>query len=131
MLPSSPVPNRVPDFTPHRRHEHQRDGLDSWSEENWSKVDPDIRARVEAEVRLRAPEEMLATWRDQRARGISIGSDDPRFHFGVGMQVRNACRLKLVDAELPVVTVDSDGKPYGPSQNWDDYYFGVLAAIAA
>ncbi len=40
--------------------------------------------------------------------------------------------------ELPKVTIDHDGRPCHTSQipdygggNWDDYYFGVLAAIAA
>ena len=47
------------------------------------------------------------------------------------MQVRNVCRQQLADSKLPVVTVEHEGKAYGPSQNWDDYYFGVLAAIAA
>jgi hypothetical protein len=53
------------------------------------------------------------------------------FHFGTGMLVRNACRDRLTDGDLPEVTTDHQGKLYGPSRNWDDYYFGVLAAIAA
>lgn len=98
---------------------------------NWAKVDEALRKTVEDFVRSKAPADMLANWSDQLRRGVVIGSDDPRFHLGVGMQVRNACRAKLPDAELPKVSVDHQGKPYGPSQNWDDYYFGVLAEIAA
>ena len=132
MRPHPPgLPPRVPDFTPHRKHEHRRDGLDAWSEANWSRVDPQIRAEVEQLVLSKTPADMLATWRDQHARGISIGSDDPRFHFGIGMQIRNACRQKLTDDKLPEVSAASDGEPYGPARNWDDFYFGVLAAIAA
>ena len=42
------------------------------------------------------------------------------------MQIRNRLRDQLLDMELPVVTVDHEGKSYGPSQNWDDYYTGAL-----
>lgn len=121
----------VPDFRPNPKLERRRDGLATWSEANWAKVDAGLRARVEAMVRSKAPAEMLAQWRDQHSRGIEIGSDDPRFHLGIGMQVRNACRLVVIDDQLPEVGVGPDGEPYGPARNWDDYYFGVLAAIAA
>ena len=56
-------------------------------------------------------------WKDQHARGISIGSDEGVFHFGTGMWVRNLLRDQLTDGELP----------YPP--DWDDYYMGALAAV--
>jgi hypothetical protein len=121
----------VPDFRPNAKHEHARGALEAWSEANWAKVDEAQRKVVEDFVRSKAPANMLATWHNQLSRGMVIGSDDPRFHLGVGMQVRNACRAKLPDAELPIVFLDHEGQLYGPSRNWDDYYFGVLAAIAA
>lgn len=124
-------PNRMPDFTPDPKNEQPRGALEAWSEANWAKVDEALRKTVEDFVRSKAPVEMLATWHGQLTRGVVIGSDDPRFHLGVGMQVRNACRGKLPDPELPLVFLDHEGKLYGPSRNWDDYYFGVLAAIAA
>lgn len=124
----------MPDFTPHVRHEQPRDALEVWSEANWAQVPELIRKDVEEHLRLQLLEhapEVLAKWKDQHARGICIGSDDPMFHFGVGRTVRNVCRDQLTDGELPTVIRDHAGRLYGPSRNWDDYYFGVLAAIAA
>lgn len=128
----------MPDFTAGPKHERPRGALEAWSEANWSKLPKRVREAVEGHLRRKLEEEareLLAKWRGQHARGISIGSDDPTFHFGVGMDVRNVCRDQLTDQELPRVEVDHEGKPYGPHEfglgNWDDYYFGVLAAIAA
>jgi phosphoribosyl-ATP pyrophosphohydrolase len=134
------LPNGMPDFTPNPKYEHARGALEAWSEANWARLPALIRRDVEEHLRLKLHEEapeLLAKWRDQHARGISIGSDDPWFHMGAGMAVRNACREQLLDEELPPVTVDCDGTAYHASQippqggNWDDYYFGVLAAIAS
>jgi hypothetical protein len=44
------------------------------------------------------------------------------FHFGGGMTVRNLCREPLSDDELST---------YDLWVGWDDYYLGVIAAIAA
>jgi hypothetical protein len=130
----------MPDFSPKPEHERARGKIEAWSEANWAKLPELIRKDVEqhllTKLREQAPE-LLAKWRDQHARGIRIGSDNPIFHMSVGMWVRNACRVQLTDMDLPTVTVDHEGKPYHASQipnaggNWDDYYFGVLAAIAA
>lgn len=132
----------IPDFRPHAKHERVRCALEQWSEANWEKVPEGIRLDVErhlkAAILAQAPE-LLDKWRDQHRRGIEIGSDDPRFHLGLGMAVRNTCRECLTDDKLPAVTVDHKGEPYMRSgipgndgaRNWDDYYFGVLAAIAA
>jgi hypothetical protein len=126
--------NGVPDFRANPKHEEPRGALETWSEANWAKVPALIRRDVEAYLKEQVEEhapDMLAKWRDQHDRGVRIGSDDPMFHLQAGMTVRNVCRDQLTDEELPRVTVDHAGKSYGPSQNWDDYYFGVLAAIAA
>lgn len=130
----------MPDFTPHQKREQPRGKLEIWSEANWSRVPELVRKDVEGHLRAELEEhapEVLAKWRDQHKRGVRIGSDDPMFHFGVGMSVRNACRDQLLDEELPAVASDPDGKPYPKHAtmrivgNWDDFYFGVLAAIAA
>ena len=134
-------PSRMPDFTPGPKHERPRGALEIWSEANWARLPDQIRNDVEQHLRDQVPAEVLDRWRDQHRRGMRIGSDDPAFHFGVAMAVRNACREQLTDMELPPVTVDHEGKAYGQRDayvigdnaggNWDDYYFGVLAAIAA
>lgn len=129
-------PNRMPDFTPKPEHEQPRGALEIWAEANWAELPDLVRADVELHLLDRLPKEVLEHWRDQHERGVRIGSDDPFFHLGVGMAVRNACREQLTDMELPLVTIDHEGKPYNtgsnmPGGNWDDYYFGVLAAIAA
>jgi hypothetical protein len=126
--------NGIPDFRPSSKHEEPRGDIEIWSETLWAKVPKLVRDDVEAYLREKILEhapQVLEKWKGQHSRGIRVGSDDPMFHLGVGMHVRNTCRDQLTDGELPVVTVDHEGKPYGPSQNWDDYYFGVLAAIAA
>lgn len=120
----------IPDFSPRPENETPIDALDRWSEANWASVPELVRRDCEQHLRDQVPADIVAKWADQRRRGVSIGSDDPRFHFGVGMQVRNCLRDQLTDGALPEVTVDHDGKAYGPARNWDDYYFGVLAAIA-
>lgn len=122
---------RIPDFRPSPKHERPIDELDRWSERNWAMVPEFIRNDCESHLRAEIGPYLLGKWMDQRRRGIRIGSDDPRFHFGVGMAVRNTLRAQLLDEELPEIISDHEGKPYGPTRNWDDYYFGVLAAIAA
>lgn len=89
---------------------------------NWNRIPEADRVRCVSALRTvaeRSPE-MLAKWRDQHARGMRIGSDDIRFHFGVGMSVRNVLRGVLRDGDLP-----------GPimQRNWDDYYYGALDAL--
>jgi hypothetical protein len=65
---------------------------------------------------------MFSRWQDQHKRGIRIGSDDPWFHLGIGMQIRNALRSVLLDDALPFVKYP-DGSD---CQNWDDFYGGAL-----
>jgi hypothetical protein len=52
-------------------------------------------------LRERVPRDVLEKWRDQDRRAMRIGSDDPNFHYGIGMAVRNALRERLTDIELP------------------------------
>lgn len=142
MPASFPDRPRVPDFSPNPKHEEPRGAIETWSEANWARVPELVRKDVEGHLQhllLKQAPEVLEKWRDQHKRGIRIGSDDPMFHLGVGMAIRNACRDQLTDGELPAVTLDHEGQPYGRlanpphdgSRNWDDHYFGVLAAIAA
>ena len=124
-----------PDFTPGKHNEKMHGELEKWSEDNYARLPEIVRKDCEREIweRMSANAEgrtMLVSWRDQRRRGVVIGSDDLWFHMGAGMWVRNALRQQWTDAELPVVTSAPDGQPYGPAQNWDDYYFGALAAVA-
>lgn len=68
--------------------------------------------------------ELVATWQRQRRDGLEIGSDDLHFHFGTGMQIRNALRDVLPDKWLPPASSDQEGMGH-PGQ-WDDYYMGAL-----
>jgi hypothetical protein len=111
-----------PDFNPRYEHEQPRGGSEARSEALWAKVPELIRKDVEQHLLTQLPADLLAKWRDQHARGACIGSDDPFFHFGAGMAVRNLCRDQLTDGELAA---------YGLLADWDNCYFGVLAAIAA
>ena len=60
--------------------------------------------------------------RDLHARGSPISSDEAFFRFGAVMVVRNLCRERLSDDQLPACQLFGD---------WDGCYIGVLAAIAA
>jgi len=104
------------------KHEEPRDPFGTSSEGRWAEVPELIRRDVEQHVLAHLPADLLTKWRDQHARGVCIGSDDPFFHFGAGMAVRNLCREQLTDGELDA---------YGFLLNWDNCYCGVLAAIAA
>ena len=96
---------------------------DSWSVELWAEVPQPVRKIVEQHVAAHLPAKTLAKLRDLHARKIPIGSDGAFFHFGGGMVVRNLCRQLLTDDELAAHC------PFGG--DWDNFYIGVLAAIAA
>jgi hypothetical protein len=95
---------------------------DSFSKERWARVPAPIRKIVEQHVAAQLPAEILAKLRDLHARGDAIGSDPAFFHFGGGMAVRNLCRQAVRGEDLAVCCLFGD---------WDDYYIGVLASIAA
>jgi hypothetical protein len=95
---------------------------DSFGKKRWEKVPAPIRTIVEQHVAARLPAKILAKLRDLHARGAPIGSDPAFFHFGGGMAIRNLCRQAVRDEELAA---------HGVWGEWDDYYVGVLAAIAA
>ena len=87
---------------------------------NWKRVPELIRKDCIDHLDGWIPKETIREWKTN-------GYDEPGFHLlGGGMQIRNRLRDQLLDMELPVVTVDHEGKSYGPSQNWDDYYTGAL-----
>lgn len=113
-------------FKPGRDKEKPRDDLCEKSYENWMRIHADVRRQVVNHIRALATVDQLNTWRDQHARGMRIGSDDPYFHFGSGMMIRNACRKIILDDQLWPVKYD-DGGHY---QNWDDYYGGMLQQLA-
>jgi hypothetical protein len=99
-----------------KTQEEPRGAVDEWAEQTWARVPELIRADCEKYLLSKLPDDLLAKWKDQRARGIRIGSDELMFHFGTGMWVRNTLRARLPDNELP---------PWG---GWDDYYYGALVA---
>src|SRR5258707_15720015 len=80
------------------KHEEPRDPFGTSSEGRWAEVPELIRRDVEQHVLAHLPADLLTKWRDQHARGVCIGSDDPFFHFGAGMAVRNLCREQVPTA---------------------------------
>lgn len=96
------------------------DALRQWCRTNWDRIDPSIRKDCVDHLDNWIPKETIAHWKKD-------GYDLPGFHsFGGGMAIRNRLRGQLTDIELPEITIDHEGKPYGPSKNWDDYYTGAL-----
>lgn len=98
--------------------EQPRDKLDAMSINNFMKLAPTVRADCVTVLSNKTPDAMLQRWRKQADEGKQIGSNDPRFHLGIGMQVRNALREVALDAVTP-------------TGNWDDTYFGALYALVA
>jgi hypothetical protein len=95
---------------------------DSFSKKRWAKAPEAFRKRVEQYVEDRLPAEILAKLRDLHTRGAAVSSDPAFFHFGGGLAVRNLCRDAVSDPEMSA---------NGLWGEWDDYYVGVLVAIAA
>lgn len=99
--------------------------LVAWSRANWNKVHPLVRTDCLKELRARVALPLLQKWIKQYKAGQEIGSDDPFFHFGTGMAIRNVLRAQLLDEELPsVVQLHLEGHPL--ARNWDDMYLGAL-----
>jgi hypothetical protein len=95
---------------------------DSFGQKQWAKAPEAFRKHVEQYVEARLPAEMLTKLRDLHAHGAAISSDPAFFHFGGGMAVRNLCRGAVSNDEMSA---------NGLWGEWDDYYVGVLVAIAA
>lgn len=94
--------------------------LKEWCRSNWDKLPDLVRKDCVDHLDAVISTEVKIRWKHQ-------GYDRPGFHmFYGGMAVRNFLREQLTDGELPEVTVDHEGKPYGPSKNWDDYYTGAI-----
>lgn len=110
-----------------RQNERPRDDLEKWCHDNWLKIPAEDRERCLAVLRKKAPPEMLAEWKAQHERGMRIGSNDLFFHFGIGMQVRNALREVLTDDKLPAIK-QRDGSE---GRNWDDFYTGALEDLVS
>jgi hypothetical protein len=109
-------------FDPDPKYEKPINDIDHASLVNWNSIPKDARSRCIGILRSKTPPDMLSRWKDQHARKIRIGSDDPWFHLGIGMQIRNALRSVLLDQDLPPVKYE-DGNEY---KNWDDFYHGAL-----
>lgn len=95
----------------------------------WDKLPVELRERAVARLSELAPlTDLVAAYNQSQ--------NDPWFHFGTGMNLRNALRSNalldhdpvnppILDAELPPLPELYDGQDYG---NWDDYYMQVLEA---
>lgn len=109
-------------FCPHwRMPERPPDRVERASRRNFDRLPEYVRERCVGHLHRRLLAEapvMLLRWRDQQRRGAAVGGDDPRFHFGVGMAVRNCLREVVADAKMP-------------SGNWDDCYHGALSAACS
>jgi hypothetical protein len=77
------------------------------------------------------PDDLLAKWKDQRARGVRIGSHETVFHFGRGMWVRNTLRDQLPDDELPMGngTTITTGFPLRSSTKHPESLIGVRTCM--
>lgn len=95
---------------------------EEWMLNNWKLIPEAKRTQLAALIKKHTPADMLATWQRQRRDGLTLGSDNIRFHFDVGMQIRNTLRSKMTDDVLPLVEYP-DGQKY---QNWDDFYYGAM-----
>lgn len=105
-------------FCQHWNAERPYDDTDRWVIANWQALPAELRGRCVQHLRSVVPAKVVETWRAQRAREIAPGSESLRFHFEVGMQVRNALRDAAADDQLP-------------TGNWDDYYVGAIDDLAA
>lgn len=103
------------------------DDIDKWCRSNWDKIPDLIRQDCLNELRAHVPADVLRKWKAQHTAGEGIGDDDPFFHHGAGMAVRNVLRKQLLDEELPPVHIL--GYPPEGARNWDDYYTGALQEL--
>lgn len=104
----------------------KRGELEAFTERNWARLSPEVRARAVAELKSKmatATEslDLFEEWRQQYRDGYRIGSNMLLFHAHTGMYIRNLLRGAVLDNELE--PVDYDGTP---CQNWDDYYMAAL-----
>ena len=110
------------------REERDRDIIDQHSEENWEQfvsTDPARSKNAVDELRTwldQQNKDTVERWRDQYRRGKQIGCDDPWFHFGVGMAIRNVLRTAVPDDRLPWVQYPGGRQ----AKNWDDFYTAAL-----
>lgn len=119
-------PDRPPKFV---SLEKPTDELCDWVIANWRCLPRMQRERVVVRLRdaMLGHPEVMERWKDQIKRNIILGSDDIHFHFTAGMAIRNICRQVVLDYKLPPVTYPDGTTGH---QNWDDYYYGALDALA-
>lgn len=115
------------DLDPNPKYERPISYVDRANIDNWQKLSSETRKRCVEVLHSKTPPDMMETWKRQHSAGLRIGSDDPWFHFGIGMQVRNALRAVLRDDALPEVKYE-DGNTY---KNWDDFYVGALHELVS
>ena len=104
--------------------------LDLWSIANWQRLPASVRKQCVDhlhDVLSKAIDwsELSAKWKQQKADGIRIGSDQYCFHFGSGRFVRNVLREVLADERLPEV-IDNGH----PMRHWDSHYYGAIDELA-
>lgn len=113
--------------------------IQAWSIENWKKIPEADRKRCLDHLRIYMGDvdggrATLAKWRAQarstvNGEPVRIGSDDIRFHFGVGMAIRNVLRQVITDDRLPGPV--NSGRGLSCHRNWDDFYIGAIHALAS
>jgi len=89
---------------------------------NWMGLPPLIRRDSLQDLTAAISTEVFSKWlTEYRARG-TVGEDDPLFHFGTGMAVRNILRQRLPESELSQIT----GIEHS---DWDDFYIGAMREL--
>lgn len=102
--------------------ERPYDATDYLSIDNWKQLPLQTRQRCVKHLRRsllahRLGPIILQRWHRQYRDGMAPGSDQPNFHFGAGMAVRNILRQVCPDGDLMM------------SYNWDDFYIGAIWAL--
>ena len=123
MLPSNNE-FHLPDFTPSKKHERPYSADERASIVRWHDLATLVRkpaAYALYRQMRKAPggDLLLTKFIAQYKRHVAPGSDDPRFHVGNGMTIRNMLRTHMMDHELP------------DPQNWDEWYVGALYDVVA
>lgn len=85
---------------------------------NWMEFPDSIRRECLNELKSAIPVDAFSKWINEYRARATVEDDDPFFHFGTGMAVRNILRQRLSDSEL----APTDENYW----NWDDLYIGAL-----
>jgi hypothetical protein len=87
-------------------------GSEEWYAARWNSVPDEMKKKIVVHLR-KALDEL-----------DDVNREDPYFHFGAGMGIRNYLREVVKDDELPMAPYPN-GKEF---QNWDDYYQQAIRA---